>query len=302
MPHVANDVRVAHPRAAADIVPEAADLLANDLGRRRRHARQWVLRLVTGNHGARLVGDDNELRPVPGTQFGQQATDVRLDGSQADEQGSGDLGVGPSRSDLDEDFQLAFGERGAQSIWEIAGRGWRPNSAMSRRVTAGASRASPRATILTASRRSSGRVSLSTKPLAPPRRAAKTCSSWSKVVTTRTRGAAVPLSAAMTRVAGPTSDLHQGRLGSGFLERLSRDGEQVVPIASGVGAEGALRGSSPSPHRGSSLHPPRPTGQDVRNVAQRKRIGCPVKDGGLRWNRICGTRSATSASGRWRST
>jgi len=50
-------------------------------------------------------------------------------------------------------------------------------AAMRLRVTAGASRASPRATTRTAVRRSSGSTSLSRNPLAPARRAAKTYSS-----------------------------------------------------------------------------------------------------------------------------
>ena len=69
-----------------------------------------------------------------------------------------------------------------------AARGRRANSAISRRVMAGASSASPAATIAMASSSFSGGVSFSTNPLAPLRSASKTCSSSSKVVTTRMRG------------------------------------------------------------------------------------------------------------------
>ena len=62
------------------------------------------------------------------------------------------------------------------------GSGCRVNSSMSRRVTAGASSASPAATTRIASSRSAGRVSLSRKPLAPARSAPKTYSSRSNVV------------------------------------------------------------------------------------------------------------------------
>jgi hypothetical protein len=65
----------------------------------------------------------------------------------------------------------------------------------------GASSASPAATTLIASSSFSGGVSLSTNPLAPLRSASKTCSSSSKVVTTRIRGSGRWTTVAMTLVA-----------------------------------------------------------------------------------------------------
>ena len=89
----------------------------------------------------------------------------------------------------------------ASSAGRAAARGCRANSAISRRVIAGASRASPAATMVMASSSFSGGVSFSTNPLAPPRSASKTCSSWSKVVTMRIRGGGSWSPSRMTLVA-----------------------------------------------------------------------------------------------------
>jgi hypothetical protein len=60
--------------------------------------------------------------------------------------------------------------------------GWRAKSAISRRVTDGASSASPAATTRTACTSSAAGASLSRKPLAPARSASYTYSSRSNVV------------------------------------------------------------------------------------------------------------------------
>ena len=88
----------------------------------------------------------------------------------------------------------AFAGRGA-------GSGRRVNSSMSRRVAPGASSASPAATTRIAASRSAGGVSLSRKPLAPARRAAKTYSSRPKVVRISTRTAEVSGATVIRRVA-----------------------------------------------------------------------------------------------------
>src|SRR4029453_10008467 len=79
------------------------------------------------------------------------------------------------------------------------------NSAISRRVTLGASRASPSATTRTARSSSAGSVFLSRNPLAPAARASNTYSSSSKVVRTSTRTPARSSSAAIRRVASSPS-------------------------------------------------------------------------------------------------
>jgi hypothetical protein len=88
------------------------------------------------------------------------------------------------------------------------GRGSRAlvaNSATSRRVTPGDSRASPEATARTPRIRSAGSVFLTRKPLAPTRRASNTYSSRSKVVKMTIRTPARSSSAAMARVASRPS-------------------------------------------------------------------------------------------------
>ena len=87
----------------------------------------------------------------------------------------------------------------------MAPAGRRAKSSMSRRVTDGASRASPAATTVIACTRSSRRTSLSRKPLAPARSASNTYSSRSKVVRMTTFTGSVTSGPASRRVASMPS-------------------------------------------------------------------------------------------------
>jgi hypothetical protein len=81
----------------------------------------------------------------------------------------------------------------------------------SRRVTDGASRASPLATTRIASTRSSGGTSLSRNPLAPARRADTTCSSRSKVMRISTR-AGSPVSTPASRLVASIPSMRGMRM------------------------------------------------------------------------------------------
>src|SRR3954469_19233498 len=63
-------------------------------------------------HQPRLVRDHHELGPVPGAQLGHGPVDVGLDGEGTDLEALGDLVVGMTAGDLDEDLALADGEGG----------------------------------------------------------------------------------------------------------------------------------------------------------------------------------------------
>src|SRR5215216_7140082 len=108
------------------------------------------------------------------------------------------------------------------------------NSAISRRVTLGASRASPSATTRTARSSSMGSVFLSRKPLAPAARAANTYSSSSKVVRTSTRTPARSSSATIRRVASrPSSTGMRMSISttSGRVERASSTAAAPSPAS-----------------------------------------------------------------------
>src|SRR6266567_8319567 len=75
---------------------------------RGKYARSMRL---AGDDQAALVGDDDQLGPVPGVKLGQDPRHVRLASQRADEQPGGDLGVGQAAGDQREDLQLPRGER-----------------------------------------------------------------------------------------------------------------------------------------------------------------------------------------------
>ena len=103
----------------------------------------------------------------------------------------GDLRVGRALGDLQQHLPLPVGELVERvRVRRPAPAGPAANRSSSRRVVDGATTASPRCTVRIASSRSSGRASLSRKPLAPARSAAKAYSSRSKVVSTTTRAPA----------------------------------------------------------------------------------------------------------------
>ncbi len=61
---------------------------------------------------AGLVGDDDQLDPVPGAELGQQPGHVRLGGGGADDQAAGDLAVGQAAADEGQHLALPVGDAG----------------------------------------------------------------------------------------------------------------------------------------------------------------------------------------------
>ena len=107
----------------------------------------------------------------------------------------------------------------------------RVNSPIRRRVTLGASSASPAATTRMAVSRSAGSVSLSRKPLAPARSAAKTYSSRSKVVRMRARTsvlAVIRLVASMPSMTGMRTSI---RMTSGLVRRAASTASAPLPAS-----------------------------------------------------------------------
>ena len=101
----------------------------------------------------------------------------------------GEFGVGQPAGDQRQHLPLSLGElvQAPDGVLGLAVLAWSAKCAMSRRVTLGASSASPAATVRIAlSSSSSGRL-FSAKPLAPARSASKTYSSRSNVVRISTR-------------------------------------------------------------------------------------------------------------------
>src|SRR5215469_153631 len=72
--------------------------------------------LATGSDQAGLVGQDDGLDAVAEVELGKYAPDVDFDSSFGQVQVVGDLTVGPSGGDLDEDGLLAVGELAEQDI------------------------------------------------------------------------------------------------------------------------------------------------------------------------------------------
>ena len=198
-------------------------------------------RSVAGLHEAGLVREHDGLGPVAEPQLVEHAADVRLDRGLGDEQRTGDLCVRQAPGHEDEHLALALGE-----LVEL-GPAWAPglalaNSSIRRRVTDGASSASPAATTRTAATSSSEGRSFSRNPLAPARSASYTYSSRSNVVRMSTR--AGRLSAASRRVASIPSivgirtsisdDVRRERLEPtdrvGPVDRLADDLDVVLRI------------------------------------------------------------------------
>ena len=134
---------------------------------------------------AMLVGEDDGLRAAVEVELGQHVGDVLLDGAALQHESR-------ARSALESPRAMSRStscSRGVSVSTRMSGSGrglLAANSLMSRRVTSGAMRPWPRATVRTASISTSGSADLRRKPAAPARSASKTTSSRSKVVTTRT--------------------------------------------------------------------------------------------------------------------
>src|SRR6266699_4445921 len=78
---------------------------------RGRYARS--MRLAWDDEAA-LVGDDDQLGPVPGVELGEDPGHMRLAGQRADEQPGGDLCVGETAGDQREDLEFPRCERGRE--------------------------------------------------------------------------------------------------------------------------------------------------------------------------------------------
>ena len=110
---------------------------------------------------AGLVGGDDQLGAVACLQLGEQVADVGAGGGVGYVQAAGDFGVGKPAADEGQHLAFAAGDGVGMRAGVLAGSGRRANSAISRRVTLGASRASPPATSRMAVRMSAGGLSLS---------------------------------------------------------------------------------------------------------------------------------------------
>ena len=126
--------------------------------------------LLAREHDPVLVGEDHGLNPVAQPELHQHACDVGLDRLIAHHQLGGDLGVAQPAREQQQDLALARGQ-----LRKLARRGdarRRPaKEAITRRVTAGASSASPAATVRIARTSSSGGADFSRNPLVPARSA-----------------------------------------------------------------------------------------------------------------------------------
>ncbi len=90
------------------------------------------------------MGDDHELDAVPGSELAEDPGDVGLGGQRAELQPVGDLLVGQPRGDELKDLQLARSQLVAP-VRKGGGAGRPVNASIGRRVTLGASSASPAA-------------------------------------------------------------------------------------------------------------------------------------------------------------
>src|SRR5580704_13721824 len=118
--------------------------------------RAWF----AGCDQAGFVGEDDGLGSVAEAELGQDAADVGLGGLHGDNQAAADFGVGHAARDQPEYLGFLLGQ--------CVQRG------RDRRVTDGASSASPAATTRTACTSAAAVASLSRKPLAPARNASYT--------------------------------------------------------------------------------------------------------------------------------
>ena len=156
--------------------------------RERAAFRQTLLGEASRAHEPALVREHDRLHAVAQAELAEDAGDVRLDRVLADDELGCDLGVRESPGEQPEHLELAGGE--------LVERGRRRGLAasakrsMRRRVTEGANIEPPSAATRIAATSCCSGASFRRNPLAPARSAAKTYSSRSNVVRTRTAGAA----------------------------------------------------------------------------------------------------------------
>ena len=127
----------------------------------------WASLLPARDDEPGLVGEHDGLDAVAQPELAQHVGDVGLDRRVAEDERRGDLGVGHAAREQQQHLVLARRELVELRGPGAAGGPMRANSSIRRRVTVGASSASPAATARMPSASCSGGVSLSRKPLAP---------------------------------------------------------------------------------------------------------------------------------------
>ncbi|CAM5728546.1 hypothetical protein STENM223S_06107 [Streptomyces tendae] len=127
--------------------------------------------------------------------------------------------------------------------------GFAANSAISRRVTAGATMPSPPATVRTAVSRSLASVFFSRNPAAPARSAPKTYSSRSKVVSTRTSASRSPTTARVAATPSRRGICTSISTRSGRSSRASATACSPSAASPTTSTSGALPRISTSPAR-----------------------------------------------------
>ena len=167
----------------------------------------------------------------------QDPAHVRLHGRFGQEEPRGELGVveplarSATRISCSRGVSAVEQRRPARRRLRRAGRS-AANSSIIRRVTRGASAASPACTVRIAAVSSPGRTSFRRKPLAPARIAANAYSSRSKVVSTMTRGASGP---AVTSAGGGDAvdtrhaHVHEHHVDGGSIVRARRPQHRPRP-------------------------------------------------------------------------
>jgi cation diffusion facilitator CzcD-associated flavoprotein CzcO len=142
--------------------PPQGDRAGTPAGARRRAAASVARHDQTG-----LVGHHDGLRAVAQAELGQHPADVGLDGLLPHHEPGRDLRVRQTLGDQPQHLGLAGRQRLDPRVRIAPAPAHRANSATRRRVTVGASSASPAATTRTASKSRSAVASLSRNPLAP---------------------------------------------------------------------------------------------------------------------------------------
>ena len=207
----------ARPRVVVPRDPSCGPPKCRSFRPRRLCRRTEARAQAPGRDQPALVGQDDGLHAVAQPELGQQARDVGLDRALGDEQLGGQLGVAlAARRAVAAPRARAGSATPAARRAPGSPRAW-ANCSMIRRVTDGASSASPSATTRTACSSSSGGAFLSRKPLAPACSASKTYSSRSNVVRITTRlcelGVGGDAPGRLEPVAAGHLDVHQHDVG-----------------------------------------------------------------------------------------
>ena len=201
---------------------------------------------------AGLVRGDHRLRPVAQAELAQHARDVGLDGVLARARAARRSRRWRARARGGRAPRARARSARSRSGGTTSAASSAAKRSISRGVTAGEKSAPPPAATRIAARSCSSGASLSRNPLAPARSASNTYSSRSKVVSTRTRGAA-RRRAMIRRVASMPSTLGMRTsmsTTSGCSSRASATGlDAVGRLADDLDARRRSAGSSGSPTR-----------------------------------------------------